>query len=104
MFSQWSGSGEPVGNGGCNGLVKIGGKTVGQLTENGWQPFSVKPNGKHGKEEGGKIFKGPFLLLPTFLSQGKKFVERTSGEVVFFEPPAVGLLGLCNFNFTSTNR
>ena len=61
-------------SGGWNGLVTVGGKTVGPPTENGWQPFSVNPNGKHGKEEGGRRFKGPFLLLPTF-SQEKSFVE-----------------------------
>ena len=55
--------------------------TVGGNSD-GWQPFSVKTNGNRGrkKEEG-------YLRVPSFSSplfrKRRKFVERTSGEVVF---------------------
>ena len=42
-----------------------------------------------------RYLRGPSLLLLPF-AEGK-LVEKMSGEVVFFEPPAVGLLGLRNF-------
>ena len=95
-FSQRSGSGEPVGSGGWNGLVTVGGKTVGPPTENGWQPFSVNPNGKHGKEEEEGDLRVPSFFSPLF-GKRKVLLRERVVRIVSFEPPAVGLLGLRTF-------
>ena len=67
---QRSGGGEPVENDGCNGFLADGGKTVGQPSENSWQPFSVKLNGKHGREGNLRV---PSLSSPLFFFAKRKF-------------------------------
>ena len=91
---QRSGGGEPVENDGCNGLVVDGGKTVGQPSENGWQPFSVKLNSKHGRE--GDL-RAPSFSSPHSFLHKEKILLRERVVRLFFEPLAVGLLGLSNF-------
>jgi hypothetical protein len=74
--------------------VTAGRKTVGNPTKNGWGTVSVKVTGNRGRKRGRR-----YLRILSFSSSlfRASFVERTSGEGVFLESPAVGLLGLRNF-------
>ena len=91
---QRSGGGELVENDGCNGLVANRGKTVGQPSENGWQPFSVTLNGKHGREGDLRV---PSLSSPLSFLHKEKILLRERVVRLFFEPPTAGLLGFRNF-------
>ena len=94
-MTQWDGSTTSVGNGSYNGLFKLpGGKPLGTQWKTVGGTVSVRVTGNKGRKRG-----GGYLRIPSFSSSlfRASFVERTSGEGVFLESPAVGLLGLRNF-------
>jgi len=78
---QRTGSKTSVGNGSYNGLFKLlGGKPLGTLRKTVEGTISNRVTGNRGKKRG-----GGYLRIPSFSSLFRaSFVERTSGEGVFF--------------------
>ena len=84
-------------------------KTVGEKPpENGWQPFSVKPNGNRGRKREEGYLRVPSFSLSLFSEKGNLLRERVVRLLIIssrqqldcwdsalFQSPAVGLPGLC---------
>jgi hypothetical protein len=74
-------------------------KTVGNPTENGWGTVSIRVNGNKGRKRGGRNLR----ILSFFSSFFRaSFVEKTSGEGVFFRVASSWIAGTPQYRVTGS--